>query len=185
MPSEVTKILDFKQYQKSDKTLFIIYADLERLTENINGCKNNPEISSKTKVDGHVPSGFSMSTISSFKSIENRNVVCRGIDMVKNFYESLREHAMEIINFKKEKMKSSTNEQQKSYQNANIFYISTGKFEDTHARDKKYCKVRDHCHCTGECGGAAHAIFSKLKYSVPKEIHIFFTIDLTMTIILS
>ena len=81
---------------------------------------------------------------------------------------------MEIINFKKEKIKSSTNEQQKSYQNANVFYISTGKSEDTHARDKKYCKVRDHCHCTGECGGAAHAIFSKLKYSVPKEIHIFF-----------
>ena len=64
--------------------------------------------------------------------------------------EFLREHAMEIINFKKENMKSSTNEQQKSYQNANIFYISTGKSEDKHARDKEYCKARDHCHYTGE-----------------------------------
>ena len=31
MPSEDTKILEFKQYQKSDKATFIIYADLECL----------------------------------------------------------------------------------------------------------------------------------------------------------
>ena len=29
MPSEDTKILEFNQYQKSDKAPFIIYADLE------------------------------------------------------------------------------------------------------------------------------------------------------------
>ena len=29
MPSEVTKILEFNQYQKYDKASFIIYADLE------------------------------------------------------------------------------------------------------------------------------------------------------------
>ena len=34
-------------------------------------CKNNPENSSTTKVGKHIPSGFSMSTISSFKSSEN------------------------------------------------------------------------------------------------------------------
>ena len=91
-----------------------------------------------------------MSTISSFKSIENRNVVCRGIDLVKKFCEFLREHAMELINFKKENMNSSANEQQKSHQKANICYISTGKSEDKHARDKKDGKARDHCHYTGE-----------------------------------
>ena len=31
MPFEDTKILDFNQYQKSDKAPFIIYADLECL----------------------------------------------------------------------------------------------------------------------------------------------------------
>ena len=31
MPSENTKILEFTQYQKFDKTPFIIYADLECL----------------------------------------------------------------------------------------------------------------------------------------------------------
>ena len=43
MTSEDTKILEFKQYQKSDKAPFIIYADFKRLIENIDGCKNNPE----------------------------------------------------------------------------------------------------------------------------------------------
>ena len=28
MPSEYTKILDFTQYQKSDKVAFLIYADI-------------------------------------------------------------------------------------------------------------------------------------------------------------
>ena len=39
MPSEDTKILEFNQYQKSDKATFIIYADLEFIIERIDGCK--------------------------------------------------------------------------------------------------------------------------------------------------
>ena len=42
MPCKDTKILEFNQYQKSDKAPFIIYADLECIIEKINGCKNNP-----------------------------------------------------------------------------------------------------------------------------------------------
>ena len=42
MPSEDTKILEFNQYQKSDKAPCIIYVDLEYLMEKIDGCKNNP-----------------------------------------------------------------------------------------------------------------------------------------------
>ena len=44
-----------------------------------------------------------MSTTSSFKSIENKHDVYRGKDCMKNFCESLRDHAMKIINFKKKK----------------------------------------------------------------------------------
>ena len=43
MPFEGTQILEFNQYQKSDKAPFIIYADLECLIEKTDGCKNNPE----------------------------------------------------------------------------------------------------------------------------------------------
>ena len=75
MPSEDTKILEFNQYQKSDKASSIIYVELECIIEKINGCKNNSENSSATKVSEHIPSGFSMSTISSFRSIENKHVI--------------------------------------------------------------------------------------------------------------
>ena len=101
MPSEDTKILGLNQYQKSNKALFIIYANLECLTEKIGGCKNNPENSYTTRVSEHISSGFSMSTISSFKSIENKHDVYRGKDCMKKFCESLREQAMNIINYKK------------------------------------------------------------------------------------
>ena len=57
-----TKILEFNQYQKSNKAPFIIYADLEYIIEKTDGSKNNPENSSATKVSEHIPSGFSMST---------------------------------------------------------------------------------------------------------------------------
>ena len=85
---------------------------------------------------------------------------------MKKFCKSLREHAMEIINFEKKKMRLLTNEQQKSYQNTKICYICKEKFEDKHA--KKYRKFRDHFHYPGEYKGAADRIFN-LKYSILKK----------------
>ena len=92
MPSENAKISEFNQ--KSDKAPFIICA------EKIDGCKNNPENSSTSKVGEHIPSRFSMSAISSFKNIEIQHDLYRGKDGIKKLCESLREHAIKIINFK-------------------------------------------------------------------------------------
>ena len=75
MPSKDTKMLKFVQYQKSDKALFFIYANLECFIEKIDGCKHNHENSYTAKVGKHIPSGFSMYTISSFKNIENKHDV--------------------------------------------------------------------------------------------------------------
>ena len=74
MPSEDTKILDFNQFQISDKASLIIYAYLECLKEKNDWCKNNLENLSTTKVGEHISTGFSMSTISSIKTIENKRV---------------------------------------------------------------------------------------------------------------
>ena len=87
MPSEGTKILEFNQYRESDKAPFIIYVDLEYIIEKIDRCKNNPENSSTTKLSEHNSSGFSMSTISSFRSIENKNDVYRGKNFMETFCE--------------------------------------------------------------------------------------------------
>ena len=69
MPSEETKLLEFNQYQESNKAPFIINADLEYLIEKVDRWKNNPEKSSTTKISEHIPLGFSISTILSFKCI--------------------------------------------------------------------------------------------------------------------
>ena len=92
IPSDHTKILEFYQYQKSDKALFIIYEDLECIIDKTDGCKNNPENSSTIKISEHILSSFSMSTISSFRSIENKHGVYRGKDCMKKFCDFLREH---------------------------------------------------------------------------------------------
>ena len=111
MPSEDTKkILELNQNQKSYKVPYIIYADLEYI-EKIDGCKNNPENLSTTKVSKNTPC-FLMFTTLSFKSKENLHDVYRGIDCKKKFCESLREYAMKIINFKRKKMMLLTKEQQ-------------------------------------------------------------------------
>ena len=70
-------------------------------------------------------------------------------------------------------MKLLTKEQQESYENAKICYICKEKFENEYLKDKKYCKVRDHCHYTGEYRDAANSICN-LKYRVPKKIPIVF-----------
>ena len=67
------------------------------------GCKNNPKNLSTKKLGEHTPSSFSIFKLSSFKSIENKRDVYRGKDCMKNFSESLRETAVEIIIFKKKK----------------------------------------------------------------------------------
>ena len=92
--SEGTKILEFNQYQKCVTAPFAIYADLDCIIQKTHGCKNNPENSSTIKVSKHIPSGFSMSTISSIRSTENNRDVYRGKHCVKT------EHAMKMINFK-------------------------------------------------------------------------------------
>ena len=168
MPSDDTKILEFNHYQKYDKAPFIIYTYLECIIEKTDESKKISEKPSTTKVSKHILSGFSISTISSFRSTKNKHDTYRGKDCMKKFCEFLREHAMKIINFKKKKMKILTKGQHESYENVQICYICKEKVRYKYLKDKKYCKVRDHCHYTGKYRGAAHSICN-LKSSVPKE----------------
>ena len=58
MRSEKDKILKFKQYMKSSKIPYIIYAGIESSIRKINGCENNPETSSTKNIVEHIPCGY-------------------------------------------------------------------------------------------------------------------------------
>ena len=52
------------------------------------------------------------------------------------------------------------------------YYICKKRFT-TDNNNKKYHKVKDHCHYTGKYRGAAHDIYN-LRYKVSKEIAVVF-----------
>ena len=52
------------------------------------------ENSSTTKLNRHMPSAFSMSTVSLFRSIKNKLDAYRGKDCMKKFCKFLREPAI-------------------------------------------------------------------------------------------
>ena len=88
LPSEKNNILEFNQCMKSDKMPYIIYADIESLIRKIDGCANNPENSSTTKIGEHIPCGYPMSTIWRFDHIEGKHTLYCVISW-KRLYEKV------------------------------------------------------------------------------------------------
>ena len=145
MSTEKNEILEFNQYMKSDKISYIIYADIESLIRKIEGCANKPENSSEIKIGEHIPSGYSMPAIWEFGHIENKHALDCGKDCIKRFYDFLREHAKNIIDFEKKKMLPLTKKEVKSHEDAKVCYTCRKRILKN-TKDINYQKVRDHFH---------------------------------------
>ena len=172
MPNEHHKILKYNHGEKSMKAPFIIYADLESLLEKINTCCDNPEKSSTTKINKHTPSGYSLFTHCSFDITKNNLDYYRGEDCMKKFCLDLREHATKKINYEKKEMIPLTKKEEKNHNKQKVCHICRKEF-NTDDSDKKYHKVKDHCHYTGKYRDAAHDICN-LRYKTSKEIPVVF-----------
>ena len=131
---------------------------MECLSKKIDTCYNNPDLSSATKINQHIPSGYSIYTNCSFDKSNNKLSYYRGEDCMKRFCKDLKDHATKIIDFKKT-MISLTKEEEDNYNKENICYICK--------------KDRDHCHFTGKYRGAAHNTCN-LRYKIPKNIPVIF-----------
>ena len=92
---------------------------------------------------------------------------------MKKYFESLRQHLKNIIDFEKIKMLPLTKEELKSHQDSKVCYIFRKRFSKKLFDDNNYQKVRDHCQYTGKYRGTAHRLFN-LKLNVPNEIPVFF-----------
>ena len=91
---------------------------------------------------------------------------------MRNVCLDLREHATKIVNYEKKEMIPLTKKEQKMHNKQKVCHICKKRFS-TDDSNKKYHKVRDHCHYTGKYRGAAHDICN-LIYKIPKEIPLVF-----------
>ena len=170
MPNHNNNIVKYNQGEKSLDLPFSIYADLECLLKKMDTCYNNPDLSSTTKINQHIPSGYSIYTNCSFDKSNNKLSYYRGEDCMKRFCKDLKVHATKIIDFKKKTMIPLTKEEEDNYNKENNCYICKKEFDDTNSSE---CKVRDHCHFTGKYRGAAHNTCN-LRYKIPKNISVIF-----------
>ena len=86
------------------KVLFIIYADLESLLEKMSTCHNNPKKLSKTRINKHTPSGYSLFTHCLFDATRNTFDCYRSKDCMERFCKDLKAHATKIIKYEKKEV---------------------------------------------------------------------------------
>ena len=120
-------------------------------------CYDSPEKSSTAKINKHKPSGYQLFTHCSFNKAENKLDYYRGEGCMKKFCLDLREHVTKIINYKKKETTPLTKKEEKNHSKQNVCHICRKEFNTDHS-DKKYHKVKGHCHYTGKYRGAAHDI---------------------------
>ena len=132
----------------------------------IDTCQNNPDLSSTTKINQHIPSGYSIFTNCSFDKSNNKLSYYRGKACMKRFCKDLKDHATKIIDFKKKTMILVTKEEKDNINKENICYICKNDLNND-------TKVRVHCHFTGKYRGAAHNACN-LRCKIPKNIPVIF-----------
>ena len=169
MAKEDNEILKYNHGEKSMKIPVIICADLESLLEKKNTCHNNPEESSTTKINKHTPSSYSFLTYCSFDTTKNSLNCYRGKNCMKHLCIDLKEHATKIISYKKKQIIPLTKKEKKIQREQKVCYICKKGFSTNDDDNKKYFKVRNHCHYTGKYRGTAHDICN-LRYKTSKQI---------------
>ena len=111
--------------------------------------------------------------MSAIWEFENKHTLCLGEDCMKKFCTSLREHAANVINFKKIKTATINQKRDKIPSGCNSMLRLRKTFSKIFTNDKNYRKVEDHFHITGKYRGTEH-IICKLRFNVPREIPVVF-----------
>jgi hypothetical protein len=89
LPNDDDKWLYYKDIRKQLKVPYVIYADFESLLIPIEGCENDPEISSTIKTTKHIPCGFAYKVVRLTSSTSQQPVVYRGLDAADKFVECM------------------------------------------------------------------------------------------------
>ena len=142
-------MLEFKNYYRSEKVPFIVYADFKCFIKPIQTCEPNPKSSYTTQYQKHEPFRFCYYIKCFDNEIYKPELVSyTGEDAAQKFVEMLDEHIREITRIPYKDMIFGKEEKERFYQQTEC-WICKEKFGNGD-------KVRDHCHFTGKYRGAAH-----------------------------
>ena len=151
MPIQFNKTLKYNYGEKSLKTPFVIYGDLECLLIKKQSCQNNPNESYTERKVIHEPCGYSLDLVNSFDSKQNKHCFYRGKDCIKRFCIDLKELGTKIINYNQKEMIPLTENKNKYYEEQEKCHTCQKEFcydKNEKSKFKLYKKVRDHCHYT-------------------------------------
>ena len=170
MPGEGT-ILSFKNYNRSMRVPFIVYADFESFIKPIDTCEPNPENSYTKQYQKHTPSSFCyyikcfddevyyQNPVTYTASTENEDVAHIFVNMLEEDVKSIYKR------FDKPKKMLFGAKEREEFDEATECWICHGELG--------LDRVRDHCHLTGKYRGAAHNKCN-LQYRRPKFIPVVF-----------
>ena len=144
-------MLKFKNYHRSEKVPFIVYADFECFIKSKQLCNPDDKSSYTKQYQKHEPSSFCY-YIKCFDDevYKPKKVSYTGEDAAWKFVEMLEEDIKIITNIPEKKIIFGKEEKER-YEKETKCWICKEEFNDD-----KDVKVRDHCHFTGRYRGAAH-----------------------------
>lgn len=163
--------LTFKNYNRSMRVPFIVFADFESSTDQINTCQPNPANSYTNQYQKHTPSGFcyyikcfddkvySHDPVTYVKKSEDDDVAKIFVDMLEKEINKI------YLQFKFEKKMIFDKKDEKDFRESTKCHICE--------KDLGNDRVRDHCHLSGKYRGVAHN-GCNLNYKVPKFIPVVF-----------
>ena len=128
MPTQFNKTLKYNYGEKSLKTPFVIYADLECLLLKQQSCQNDPHESYTERKAIHEPCGYSLDLVCSFDSKQKKHSFYRGKDCIKRFGSELKELGTKIINYEQKEMIPSTDDENKYYEEQKECYKCQKEF---------------------------------------------------------
>ena len=123
MPTKFNKILKYNHGEKSLKTPFVIYVDLECLLLKQQSCQNNPDESYTERKAIYEACGCSLDLVCSFDLKEDKHSFYRGNDCIKKFCSELKELGTKVINYKQKDMTPLTDDENRYYEEQKECYL--------------------------------------------------------------
>ena len=170
MPTKDNNILKFNNFHKQQAAPFVIYADIEAITEKISGCKPNNDKSYTEEYQRHKDCGYGYKVVCCYDDKYTKPVqIYRGKEAVYKFVEKMLgevKYCKKTIKTCFNKPLKMTKDDEDDFQKAKGCHICNKKYTE------KDIRVRDHCHITGKYRGSAHQVCNLELRLNPEELKI-------------